>query len=481
MRKPSFVLLASVLAFAPVAAEAQQKLRAIPASDARQAQQQHPAVVAEFGGTMSGPLADYVQGVGRRVAAQSNLRGGANAVTFTTLNSPVMNAFAVPGGYVYVTRQLMALAEDEAELALILGHETGHIAANHSQKRQTSNVLSQIGAAVVGIISGSSGLGQLAGQVGQGIVLGYSRGQENESDQLGVRYMAAAGYDTRAAAGMLGSLGDWDALQSRLSGAGQRSTPGWARTHPLSSDRVARVNKLAASAQPTPGGDRGRDRHLAAIDGMIFDDDPRQGVVEGDRFLHPELRLSFIAPRGYAIQNGARTVTIAGSGGQAQFSSGASSGSLDAYIGQVFQSLNGGRSALRIPPAERTNVNGIPAAYTTTRASTQNGQIDVTVFAYQWNANTAYHFVTMTRAGLGLGPFGSMVGSIDRLSAAEASAIRPRVIDIVTVRPSDTIRSLADRMAYPDYRVERFLTLNSLTPESALRPGEKVKLVVFDR
>jgi predicted Zn-dependent protease len=111
--------------------------------------------------------------------------------------------------------------------------------------------------------------------------------------------------------------------------------------------------------------------------------------------------------------------------------------------------------------------------------ATQQGQLDVSVFAYRWDSNTAYHFVTITQAGAGLGPFASMVSSLRRLSAAEAAAIRPRVIDVVTVRAGDTLQSLANRMAYSDFKLERFLTLNSLQANSAVRPGDKVKIVVY--
>ena len=111
--------------------------------------------------------------------------------------------------------------------------------------------------------------------------------------------------------------------------------------------------------------------------------------------------------------------------------------------------------------------------------ATQQGQVDVSVVAYQFDSNSAYHFAMITRAGGGFGPFGSMINSVRRLSASEAAAIRPRVIDVVTVRAGDTVQSLANRMAYNDLRLERFLVLNSLQSNSALRPGDKVKLVVY--
>jgi predicted Zn-dependent protease len=179
------------------------------------------------------------------------------------------------------------------------------------------------------------------------------------------------------------------------------------------------------------------------------------------------------------MQNSTRAVSIEGSAGQAQFSGGQFNGNMDAYIGQVLQQLTGGRAQIALGPLQRTTVNGLQATYVTGRANTSSGAVDVSVFAYRWDANTAYHFVALTRAGQGLTPFASMVNSVRRISPNEAAAIRPRVIDVVTVGRGDTIQSLAARMAYRDYRLDRFLTLNGLTAGSRLVPGQKVKLVVY--
>ena len=456
--------------------------RAIAQSAAQEAAQQHPQIVAEFGGADTGARAEYMSSVGRRVAAQSGIQGaGAGAYTFTTLNSPVMNAFAVPGGYVYVTRQLLGLMDDEGELASVLGHEVGHIAADHSKGRQNRGILSQVGALAVGVLTGSGQLAQLAGQIGQGLFLSYSREQEFEADTLGMRYMTAAGYDADAAASLLASLGAWTALESRLQGRDdQRAVPSWARTHPLSEDRVRRARELAGRLAAPGAGVRNRDQYLAMIEGMTFDDDPAQGVIEGRQFVHPDLRLRFAAPQGYAIQNGTRAVSISGANGQAQFSTGPFNGNLSAYIAQVYQGILGQQAAqVAIPPARSTTINGIPAAFTTTSVQTQQGAVDVSVVAYQWDSDTAYHFVTLTRGGSGLGPFEPLVGSLERISAAEAAAIRPRVVDVVTVKAGDTVQSLASRMAYRDFQLERFLVLNSLAANSPLAPGTKVKLIVY--
>ena len=483
---PKMILLLSVsLAAAGCASGGvveQGGTRTIAQNAAQQAAQQHPQVVAEFGGAQTGRLAEYLISVGRRVAAQSGIQGGgAGAYTFTTLNSPVMNAFAVPGGYVYVTRQLLGLMDDEAELASVLGHEVGHIAADHSKGRQNRGILSQLGAVAVGVLTGSGELAQVAGQIGQGLFLSYSREQEFEADTLGMRYMAAAGYDANAAASLLASLGAWSTLEPRLAGRNdERAVPGWARTHPLSEDRVRRAAALATRLQAPGVGVRNRNEYLSVIEGMIFDDDPAQGVIEGRDFLHSDLRLRFTTPQGYGIQNGTRAVSISGPNGQAQFSTARFNGNLSNYIGQVYQGILGQQAGqVSIPQPRNTTINGIPAAFTTTTVRTQQGAVDVSVVAYQWDSNTAYHFVTVTPAGSGFGPLSSLIGSLDRLSASEAAAIRPRVIDVVTVQRGDTAQSLASRMAYRDFQLDRFLVLNSLVASSPLPPGTKVKLVVY--
>jgi len=132
-----------------------------------------------------------------------------------------------------------------------------------------------------------------------------------------------------------------------------------------------------------------------------------------------------------------------------------------------------------VPPPQRLTINGMPAALTSTRVNTSSGPIDVSVVAYQWDADRIYHFVMLTPGGYGIAPFSSMVNSLRRVSQAEAAAIRPRVIHVVTVAPGDTVQSLASRMAYRDYKVDRFLALNGLAASSALSPGQKVKLVVY--
>ena len=462
--------------------------QSISASDKAAGAKAHPQLLQEFGGAYAGDQANYVTTVGKKVAMQSGLANSQNEFTITLLNSPVNNAFAIPGGYVYVTRQLMGLMNDEAELASVLGHEIGHVAALHSKKRQSAatrnTVLGALGQILVGAVAGNSAIGDLlqrgVGQGAQLLTLKFSRSQEYEADDLGIRYLARAGYDPFAAADMLASLNAQSAVDARVKGQAERSVPSWASTHPNGADRVKRARaKASTTGVAAAKRMRDRDAFLQRLDGMIYDDDPRQGVIDGRTFKHPDLKFAFTAPQGYAMVNGTTAVSIAGSGGQAQFGGGAiGNGGLAGHVDAVYRGLSDSR--IDYGNLRSTQVNGIDAAYAIARVAVSSGQqVDVGVFAYQADANSAYHFVTIVPAGSGLGPFEPMINSFTRLTAAQAAAIKARRIDVVTVKAGDTLNSLATRMAYPDDRLDRFLALNGLASNSSLRPGQKVKLVVY--
>ena len=482
MRTQRLFLATSALALAGTAFA---QTIALSPRDVAEARQQHSALVAEFGGAETGARAAYVESVGRRVGTYSGVTNPGQTLRFTTLNSAVDNAFAVPGGYVYITRQLMSLMGDEAELAFVLGHETGHIAARHAQARKSvasrNSILGVLGAVLGSVVGGGFGnmIAQSAQYGSQLRTLSFSRDQEYQADTLGIRYLTQAGYDPLASSTMLAALGRSSALEARVQGNSNRSTPEWAQTHPLNENRTRQAAATAQRTGRAGTGLRNRDAFLDQLEGVIVDDDPEQGVIEGRTFTHPDLRLQFSVPTGFQMQNGARAVTIAGSSGQAQFSTGRFDGNFGTYIQQVLYELTEGKGQIALTPLQRTTVNGLPAAYVTGRTQTSSGAVDVSVFAYQFDKDTAYHFVMLTRAGQSIGPFAGMVNSMRRITTAEAAAIRPRVIDVVTVQRGDTVQSLAGRMAYRDYKVERFLSINGLAGSSALVPGQKVKLVVY--
>ena len=482
MRKALLMLAAAAVALAPATAQGPRYLNP---QDVAEAQQQHAEIVQELGGAETGPRAAYVQSVGARIAAQTGIANPGQSVHFTTLNSPVENAFSVPGGYVYVTRQLLTLMDNEAELAFALGHETGHIAANHAHVREAyanrGSVLGVLGAILGGMIGGpvGSAAAQWAQERSALQTLSFSREQEYQADALSIRYMVAAGYDPGGAAGILAALSRSSALEARMQGRTNRRTPEWASTHPLSENRMQVAIREARATGRLGTGIRNRDTFLNQLEGVYVDDDPAQGVIDGPVFTHPDLKIQFRVPVGYLMSNGTTAVTISGSAGKAQFSGGRYNGTLENYVWTVFQQLTRGRVQLQVPPPQRTTINGMPAAVSSAHVNTSSGMLDVSVVAYQWDPTHIYHFIMLTQGGSGIGPFAPMINSLRRITPAEAASIRPRVLDVVTVAPGDTVQSLAGRMAYRDYKLERFLSLNGLAANSRLSPGQRVKLIIY--
>lgn len=461
-------------------ASAQGATQSISAADKKEGAEAHPQLLQEFGGAMTGAQATYVETVGKNIAIQSGLSNARGDFTVTLLNSPVNNAFAIPGGYVYVTRQLAALMNNEAELAGVLGHEVGHVAARHAAKRESqatrNSLLGALGSILSGALLGNSALGQLGQQIfstgSQLLTLKYSRGQETEADNLGITYLQRAGYDPRAMSTVLQSLANQNALDASVKGT-TNQVPEWASTHP---DPASRVRAALTRAGNTTGRTN-RDTFLAGINGLTYGDDPAQGIVDGSSFVHPALRLAFRAPNGFYLVNGTRAVSISGQSGKGEFSTAAYSGNLEGYVRSVFSKLS---SQQQLAPAtlERTTVNGIPAVYGAARVNSGNGQVDVVVFAYEFGPQQAYHFTTISQAGQA-SQFDTMFRSIRRISATEASAVKPRRLSVVTVKSGDTVESLAKRMAYTDQPLQRFLVLNGINASSKLTVGQKLKLVVY--
>lgn len=454
----------------------------ITAEEAQLGAQHHPEFIAEFGGEMTGPYATYVEGVGQGIAVQSGLATTPGAFEVTLLNSSVNNAFAVPGGYVYVTRQLVGLMNNEAELAAVLGHEVGHVAARHSARRQAAAQRNQLGGLGIAILSsvllgGNNPLGQ---QIAQGalqgsqlLTLSYSRGQEIEADNLGVQYLARAGYDPRSMATLLQSLAAQNTLDAQLQGRADAAIPAWASTHPDPASRVQ--NALTQAGAGT--GVTNRETFLRRVDGLMYGDDPEQGVIEGSDFIHPIMRLRFTAPQGFYMVNGTRAVSINGDAGRAQLTSAAFDGNLDTYVRAAFRALGGDQQQLAPQSVQRSTINGIPAMIGAARVNNGQQEVDVTVVAFDFGYGQAYHFQAITPAGQAA-IFNPMFNSMRRVTSAEAAAVVPRALDVVTASRSDTVQTLARRMAYSDSQEARFRVLNGMSGTDAVVPGQQYKIVV---
>ncbi len=434
--------------------------------------QEHPKILAAFGGEVKDPeLRNYVERIVQRLMASSDQPN--MPIKTTVLDSPVVNAMALPG-HIYATRGLLALANTEAELAGVLGHEIGHIFERHTAERVSRSNVAGLGAAVIGILTGDQGVYQMAAQGAQLYLLSFSRSQEYEADQVGVRLLARAGYDPVAEADFLNSLNRWSNLEARVSGRAARP-PEFLSTHPNTAERVRRA---AAEAQVLniQGARKGRSDYLVAIDDMLYGDDPRtHGFIRGTTFYHPQIGMTFRVPDGMKLHNTPQAVVAQSDFAQMQFIGANSQNGPGALINALSQQLQ-----LNLGPARRITVNGRPGAYGGATANSRSGRVDVQAFAIQWQGTQHFIFMWVTPSNRTRGIQNGINASVNSFRAMSASAMQiPRAtkVDVRTVRSGDTASSLAAQTRFENAKVDRFIVINGLRDGNDLRPGQKVKLI----
>jgi len=285
------------------------------ASEIAEGKKAHEEVMKEFGGPLANPkLQAYVNEVGQRLAKQSHR---ANLTwTFTVLDSPDVNAFALPGGYVYVTRGIMAYMDSEADLAGVVGHEIGHVTARHGAQRATKQARAGAGvmaATVLGVlveaVTGVQGAAQAANQVSTGIAAGniasYSREQELQADQLGAEYLSRVGYSPKHMVDVIGLLKDQERFAADNARAAGKKVPeggNWLASHPSNDQRLQAITRIAEGYKGSTR-EEGQQRYLQAIDGITYGESREQGVVRGQNFFHEPLGLVLTAPAGWSFDN----------------------------------------------------------------------------------------------------------------------------------------------------------------------------------
>ncbi|MDJ1157409.1 M48 family metalloprotease [Chelatococcus sp. SYSU_G07232] len=434
----------------------------------RAATREHARLVAAFGGEYRAPalermLADIV----RRLTSATGEAGDAYRVTI--LNSPTVNAFALPSGNVYVTRGLLALANDTSELAGVLAHEIAHITARHALARaeleQRSALVSRVAAEV---LNDPNAVRTVRDQSRLSIA-GFSRAQELEADQISVRTIARAGYDPYGPARFLMSLGRNGSLKNNPSSpAGD-----FLSTHPTTPERIAQALVAARQIAPLASSAVDRAAYLAAVEGIAFGDDPSEGVVRGRRFLHPRLGITFAAPDGFTLDNTAQAVLGIGPGGTQALRLDA----VEVPAGQTLEDYlaSGWIDGLEPRSIESLTVNGLPAAVATARGKDWSFRLAVVRID-----GAVYRLVLASRdaGGDSARAFRQTLDSLRRLSAEEARAVRPLRLGVAVARPGDTAEGLAARMAGVDRHLERFLVLNGLDRPGPLTAGEAYKIVM---
>ena len=444
---------------------------------------EHPKVVKEFGGEYDDPrIRAYVQDLGKRLAARSEMPD--LDWRFTVLNSDVVNAFALPGGYVYVTRALMALASSEAELAGVLGHEIGHVTGRHTAERYSRATAAQLGATglgiLVGVLTGSGALAQGASQAaGSGAQLylaSYSRDQEFQADELGVRYLARNGYDPEAMARFLEKLAEDTRLSAALMGRPEAADEfSIMQTHPRTPDRVRAAIAEAGEAGRIVGARTGRDEYLRTIDGLIWGGDNDSGFIKGRTFVHPGLRVRFEVPDGFRVDNLENAVIARGpENALAIFTTAARAPRGDGAALAAYMRQN------NLTRVEQFDVDRLPAATGVRSARLQDGTAVDARFVLIGAPSRVWQFVFITRQGMTARfepQFLRMTRSFDQMTPAEAAAQKPYRIRLVRAEASDTAESLARRMGVQEEAVRRFQLLNGLKPGDRPVAGQTYKII----
>lgn len=459
-----------------------------PQSQQKLGDTSYQRILSQFGGEISDRnLKTYVRNVGMNIVRHTEFAHERWA--FTVLDTPVVNAFATPGGYIYITRGLLALANDEAELAGVLGHEIAHVTLNHVSGRQKrsekANIGVLVGTVLGGILDGKDGLKkgiEVSSKLARGYVAQYSQKQEFESDNVGQRYMIAAGYDPLAQAEFLQSMATKHALEAKI--AGKSYNPNRVdifASHPATGDRVTRARKMAAGIELREFLREGEDEYMRAIDGLIYGDSPSQGFVRGRTFAHPELRFAFSVPDSFTITNSAKSVQSSGPKG-ASFkleSGGKASGSLKAFITQKWvpslaknaqigkltglkEYTSGGmRAATAFLPVKRKGADWVAQL-----TVVQNGDRFMRLTGF---APASERRIIRDLADAAL--------TMRRLSERDIARLSPYRLRTHRVRRGDNIARLTRNMPFPDRQTERFLTINGLNSANDLRAGDLVKMI----
>lgn len=445
--------------------------------------EEHPKIVKEFGGEYPDPkVREYVQQLGERLAKNSEL--AELKFTFTVLNSDIVNAFALPGGFVYVTRGLMALASSEAELAGVLGHEIGHVTSRHTAERYSAAMGAGILSTVAGVFLGGA-VGQLGEAVSGMALASYSRDQELEADMLGVRYLDRTGFDENAMASFLSKMQAESQLSAELAGRpGAADEFSIMQTHPRTADRV-REAIAAAHKQPgggNPGTRLAKEEYFRIVDGLTYGGDRENGWIINRQFVHPALRIRFEVPQGFRLMNTETKVVARGPNKAQIVFDRAPRNSANGLTPADYMRNAWARNA-SVTGLEAIRINGLEAATGATRLSTSGGAMDVRLVAIRVDPQTMYRFIFATppaqTAALNE-PLRRTTYSFRRMDEREAAAAKPPRLRIVRVGSGDTAESLARRMPFDEYGPQRFRVMNGLANGQQPQAGDQVKIVVAE-
>jgi predicted Zn-dependent protease len=441
-------------------------------------QEADPQIVAQYGLYDDKALQAFITEKGKAMAAISH-RPNLN-YEFKIVDSEILNAFAVPGGYVYFTRGIMAHFNNEAEFAGVLGHEIGHIAYRHTVVQQSKQVFGQLGL-IAGLIIKPE-LGRFAEQASQGLgllFLKFGRDAERESDQVGVEYSSKINYDAHQMAGF------FNTLQRQGEASGAQELPDFLSTHPNPGDRNIATDKLATEWQAKlklTNPKINRNEYLRRIEGLIYGEDPRQGYLENSVFYHPELKFQFNVPTGWKYQNTPQRVQMAPQDGQALMFLTAGPGKTLQEAGQnVLQQNN-----LQLVDSRETTVNGlntliiIADSKPDPQPQQQQAQPIRTISYLIQYGNAIYHILGVSATSTFnnyQGFFTSTMQSFRQLTDAAKINKLPQRVRIKTVTANSTLEQALRGFKVPESRIEELSIVNGMQRNAAVTKGMIIKVI----
>ena len=391
---------------------------------------------------------------------------------FRVLDTPVINAFAVPGGYVYITRGILAYLNNEAELAGVMGHEIGHITARHSAKQYSKAQLAQLGLGLGVLISDEFARFAGLAQTGLSLLfLKFSRDAERQSDRLGVEYATKVGYDAREMANFFETL-------DRMQPSGGGGLPGWLSTHPNPADRVVTVRQLADEWRQKTGSGKlkiNRNSYLRLINGLVFGDDPRQGYVQGNKFYHPTLKFQFPVPAGWEVTNTPSQVQMVSSKEDAAILFTLASQNSPAQAARTFVT----ESNAQVVDASPIKVHGLNARRVISDIATQQDILRVMSYFIQYKGQVyAFHGYTSRKIFDSYSAlFQRTLGGFNRLNDPAKINVKPDRIRIKTVAKSTTVRNALKSLRVPDDQLEKVALINGMRLTDRVKAKTLLKII----
>lgn len=474
--------LVAALACAPVAPAGAQIFGMSEKKEVEIGQRMHVQVLQTMGAYNDPELQEYVNAIGQKLAKVSdrpNLQ-----YTFTVIDTEDVNAFAIPGGYIYISRGILPYMNSEAELAAVLGHEIGHVTARHAARQQSQGTMAGLAGIAAAVVTGQPALADLTNMAGAAIIRGYGRDMELEADRIGAELLAKTGYDPNAIINVVRTLKDqekWEIESARLEGRQPRVYHGLFATHPDNDTRLKEaVTSARKVANRATGSTENQQEFLRRLDGVAWGTSAEQGVVRGSRMYHAAMGFTVAFPSGWTVENGRDRVIATSPRKDALML--VQIAPVPPRMTDPRMFLTRGVLANQNPRnVEALEVNGLPAATATVRgANTPFGRKPARVTVVQFN-NLYYLFFGASRSG-GEVPdadrlFLSSAQTFRRMRGDELAQAEPNRVRIVQAPEGATVEQLAADSPLTRYPVQQLRLFNRLYPKGEPQPGQLVKVV----